>query len=65
MVHPRKILFAESWGSSRFFISRIFSIFHLDHFYDFEFGTIIDGTKGGSVSAKIFSWVELVWFNSI
>ena len=54
MVHPRKILLAESWGSSRFFISKIFFIFHFDHFQDFRFGAIIDGAKGGSVIAKIF-----------
>ena len=65
MVHPRKILLAELWGSIRFFISKIFFIFHFDHFQDFGFGTIIDGAKGGSVTAKIFIWVKLVWVNSI
>ena len=65
MVHPRKISFAESWGSSRFSIRNFFSIFHLDHFQAFGFETIIDGAKGGSVMEKILSWVKLVWINSI
>ena len=65
MVHPRKILLAEIWGSIRFFISKIFFVFHFDHFQDFGFGTIIDGAKVGSVAAKIFIWVKLVWVNSI
>ena len=65
MVHPRKISLAEIWGSIRFFISKIFFVFHFDHFQDFGFGTIIDGAKGGSVTAKIFIWVKLVWVNSI
>ena len=52
MVHPRKISLAELWGSIRFFISKIFFIFHFDHFQDFGFGSTIDGAKGGSVTAK-------------
>ena len=32
MVHPRKISLAEIWGSIRFFISKIFFVFHFDHF---------------------------------
>ena len=65
MVHPRKISLAELWGSIRFFISKIFFIFHFDHFQDFGFGTIIDGAKGGSVRAKMFRWGILVGVNSI
>ena len=55
MGHPRKILLAESWGSYRFFISKIFFVFDFDNFQDFGFGTIIGGAKGGSVIAKMFS----------
>ena len=55
MVHPRKILLIESWGSHKIFNSTFF----------FGFGTIIDGAKGGSVTAKIFIWVKLVRVNSI
>ena len=65
MGHPRKISLAESWGSSRFFISKFFFVFHFDHFQDFGFETIIDGAKGGSVTAKTFIWVKLVWVSSI
>ena len=65
MGHPRKISLAESWGSSRFFISKFFFVFHFDHFLDFGFGTIIDGAKGGSVMAKLFRWVKLVGVNRI
>ena len=54
MVHPRKISLAESLGSSRFFISKIFCIFHLDHLKGFGFGTVIDGAQGGSDTAKMF-----------
>ena len=32
MVYSRKISLAESWGSSRFFITNVFSVFHFDHF---------------------------------
>ena len=60
MVHPRKFLLAESWGSSSFFISKIFFVFHFDHFLDLGFGTIIDGAQGGSVTMKILSWVKLI-----
>ena len=63
MVHQRKIMLAEIWG--RFFISRIFFIFHFDHFQDFGFGTIIDDAKGGSVASKKTIWIKLVWVNSI
>ena len=52
-------------GISRFFISTFFLIFHFDHSQDFGFGTIIDGAKGGSITAKAFTWVKLVWVNSI
>ena len=48
-----------------FFISKFFFIFHLDHFYGYGFGTIIDGAKGGSVTAKMFRWGILVGFSSI
>ena len=65
MVHPRKISLAELWGSISFFISKIFFVFHFDHFQDFGFETIIDGTKGGSVKAKIFRWAKLVGVTSI
>ena len=64
MVHPRKILLAEMWGSIRFFISEIFFVFHFDHFQDFGFETVIDGAKGGSVTAKTIIWVKLIWVNS-
>ena len=65
MGHPRKKSLAESWGSSRFFIIKIFFVFHFDHFLDLGFGTIIDGAKGGSVTVKLLSWVKLLWVNSI
>ena len=52
MVHWRKILLVEIWGSIRFFISKMFFIFHFHHFQDFGFGTIIDSAKGGNVTAK-------------
>ena len=32
MVHLRKISLAELWGSIKFFISKIFFVFHFDHF---------------------------------
>ena len=51
--------------ASGFLLVNFFFIFHFDHFQDFGFGTIIDGAKGGSVTAKIFIWVKLVWVNSI
>ena len=66
MMHLRKISPAELWVRIRFSISNFFfSFFHFDHFQDFGFGTIIDGAKGGSVTAKIFIWVKLVRVNSI
>ena len=64
MVHPRKISLAELWGTIRLFISKIFFVFHFNDFQDFGFGTIIEGAKGGSVRAKTFIWVKLVWVNS-
>ena len=64
VVHPRKILFAETWGSIRFFICNFFFVFHFDHFQGFGFGSIIDCASRGSVTAKIFIWVKLVWVKS-
>ena len=32
MLHSRKIFLAESWGRSRFFISRAYFILHFDRF---------------------------------
>ena len=64
MLHSRKSSLTESWGSIRFFIGKISFIFHFDHFQDLGFATMIDGTKGGSVRAKIFRWVRLVGVNS-
>ena len=65
MVHLRKVSLAESWGSSRFFVSKISFIFHFNYFQAFGFETIIDGAKRGSVSAKIFRLLKLVEVNSI
>ena len=65
MGHPRKKSLAKSWGSSRFFITKFFFVFHFDHFLDLGFRTIIDGAKGGSVMVKILSWTKLVCVNSI
>ena len=65
MVHPRKVSPAESWSSSRFFIINISKKIYFDHLWDHGFVTIIDGAKGGSVMAKILSWVKLDWVNSI
>ena len=65
MEHPRKSLFAETWGNVRFFICKFFFVFHFDHFQGVGFGTIIDGANGGSVMEKKIIWVELVWVKSI
>ena len=60
MMHLRKISFAESWGTCRFFKRKFSFIFHFDHFQDFGFGTTIGGTKGESVRAKVFRWAKLI-----
>ena len=65
MGHPRKKSLAKSWGSSRFFITKFFFVFHFDHFLDLGCGTFIDGAQGGSVTVKILSLVKLLWVNSI
>ena len=64
LVHLRKISLAEISGSISFFITKFFFVFNFYHFQEFGFGTIIDGTKGGSVRVKIVSWVKLVEVNS-
>ena len=43
-----------------FLLEFFFLIFHFDHFQDFGFVNVIDGTKGGSVREKIFRLVILV-----
>ena len=39
--------------------------FLFDHLEYIASETIIDGTKGGNVRTKMFSWVELIGVNSI
>ena len=63
MVHWRKISLAESWGSSRFFIS-IFFILIIFKTSDLEL-SYLDGANGESVRAKIHRCVKLVEVNKI
>ena len=57
MVHPRKILLAESWGSSRFFIVKKLFFFDLMHFWPCSepSGGFLKNSCVGGFSFMVFS----------